>query len=82
MMNEGFKDDWQKLMEGALKLVYGTCKLSHLIAILLILNLQAMHCWKNESVELLTFFHQLLTPNSTLPKKQSACKEKITKLDV
>ncbi len=56
MMNEGFKDDWHKLMEDASKPVYGTSKLSHLSTILLILNLQTVHGWTNESVdELLTF---------------------------
>ena len=39
MMNEGFKDDWHKLMEDASKPVYGTSNLSHLSTILLILNL-------------------------------------------
>ena len=39
MMNEGFKDDWQKLLEDASKPVYGTCKLSHLETIIIILNL-------------------------------------------
>ena len=71
MMNEGFKVDWQKLMKGTSKPMYGTCKLSHLITILLILNLQANHRWKNESVDdLLTFLHWLLPPDSTLPKNE------------
>ena len=43
MMNEGFKDDWKKLMEGASKPVYGTSKFSHLTTILVLLNLQTMH---------------------------------------
>jgi hypothetical protein len=38
-------------MDGASKLVYGTCKLNHLLTILLIINLQAMHGWTNESVD-------------------------------
>ena len=81
MMNEGFKDDWHKLMEDASKPVYGTSKLSHLSTILLILNLQTVHGWTNESVdELLTFLQQLLPLDSTLPKKRSACKAQITKL--
>ena len=46
ILNEGLNDDWAKLMEDALKLVYANCKLSHLTTILLILNLQAMHGWK------------------------------------
>ena len=81
MMNEGFKDDWHKLMEDASKPVYGTSKLSHLSTILLILNLQIVHGWKNERVdELLTFLQQLLPLDSTLPKKQSPCKVQITKI--
>jgi hypothetical protein len=81
MMNEGFKDDWKKLMEDASKPVYGTCKLSHLTTIVLILNLQIVHGWTNESVdELLALLHRLLPPDSTLPKKWSACKAQITKL--
>ena len=58
MMNEGFKDEWQKLMEDALKPVYGTCNLSHLTTILLILNLQVVHGWTNESVDELLAFLQ------------------------
>lgn len=81
MMNGGFKDDWHKLMEDASKHVYGTSKLSHLSTILLILNLQTVHGWTNESVdELLAFLHQLLPLDSIFPKKQSACKAQITKL--
>jgi hypothetical protein len=81
MLNEGLKDDWNKLMEDASKPVYGTCKLSHLTTILLILNLQVVHGWKNESVdELLALLHWLLPPDSTFPTKWSACKVKITKL--
>ena len=51
MMNEGFKDDWKKLMEDASKPVYGTCKLIHLLKIILILNLLTMHGWTNASVD-------------------------------
>jgi hypothetical protein len=81
MMNEGFKNDWHKLMEDASKPMYGTCKLSHLTIILLILNLKTVHGWTNESVEeLLTLLRQSLPPYSTLPIKQSACKAQITKL--
>ncbi len=47
MMNEGFKDDWKKLMEDASKIVYGTCLLSHLATIILILNLKIVHGWTN-----------------------------------
>ena len=75
MMNEGFKDDWLKLMEDASKHVYGTCKLSHLTTIILILNLQIVHGWTNESVDdLLALLHRSLPPDSTLPKKWSAFK--------
>ena len=81
MMNERFKDDWHKLMEDASKPVYGTCKLSHLTTILLILNLQVVHGWTNESVnELLTLLRHFLSLDSTLPAKQRACKAQITKL--
>ena len=70
MLNEGFKDDWQKLMEDASKPVYDTCKFSHLTTILVLLNLQTVHGWKNESVdELLALLHRLLPPESTFPKK-------------
>ena len=48
MLNEGFKDDCQKLMEDASKHVYGTCKFSHLTTMLVLLNLQKVHSWKNE----------------------------------
>ena len=65
----------------ASKPVYGTCRLSHLTPILLILNLQTMHGWTNDSVdELLALLHQLLPPESTLPTKQSACKTQINKI--
>ena len=75
MLNEGFKDDWQKLMEDASKPVYDTCKFSHLTTILVLLNLQTVHGWTNESVdELLALLHQLLPPDSTFPKNRSACK--------
>ena len=68
-------------MEGASKPMYGTFKLSHLTTILLILNLQIVHGWKNESVdELLAFLQQFLPLDSTLPKICSACKAQITKL--
>ena len=81
MMNEGFKDDWQKLLEDASKPVYGTCKLSHLSTIILILNLQTVHGWTNASVdELLALLHRLLPPNSTLPKNRSACKAQMKKV--
>ena len=43
MLNEGFKDDWQKLMEDASKHVYGTCKFNYLTTILLLLKLQTVH---------------------------------------
>jgi hypothetical protein len=67
MLEEGFKDDWHKLMEDASKLVYGSFKLSHLTTILLILNLQVVHGWIDESVdELLELLHQFLPPESTL----------------
>lgn len=70
MFNEGFKDDWHKLMEDASKPMYGTCNLNHLTTIILILNLQALHGWRNESVEeLLPLLHRLLQPDSTLPTK-------------
>ena len=83
MFNEGLKGDWKKLMEDASKLVYGTCKLSNLTTILLILNLQAMHGWTNKSVnELLSLLHQFLPPKSTFSTKQSAYKEEITTLDL
>ena len=40
-----------------------------------------MHGWTNESVdELLALLHQLLPPESTFPKNQSACKAQIRKL--
>jgi hypothetical protein len=81
MLNEGLNDDWAKSMEDALNPMYGNCKLSHLTTILQILNLQVVHGWTNESVdELLAFLTQLLPHDSTLPTKQSQCKNKITKL--
>ena len=81
MLNEGFKDDWQKLMEDASKPVYDTCKFSHLTTILVLLNLQTVHGWTNESVdELLAFLHELLPPKSTLPTKWRECKTQISKL--
>lgn len=68
-------------MEDDLKPTNGTCNLSHLTTILLIINLQVVHGWKNESVdELLEFLHQLLPPDSILPTKRRACKVKITDL--
>jgi hypothetical protein len=51
MLNEGLKDDWNEVDGGCFKTVYGTCKLSHLTTILLILNLQVVHGWTNESVD-------------------------------
>ena len=58
IMNGGFKDNWHKLMEDASKPMYGTCRLSHLTTILLILNLKMVHGWKNDSVdELLELVH-------------------------
>ena len=70
MMNEGFKDDWHKLMEDASKPMYGTCNFSHLTTICVLLNLQIVHGWTNESVdELLSFLHELLPPSSTFPTK-------------
>ena len=70
-------------MENASKHVYGTCKLSHLSTIILILNLQTVHGWTNASVdELLALLHRLLPPDSTLPKNQSACKEQMKKVGV
>ena len=81
MLNEGFKDDWQKLMEDASKPVYDTCKFSHLTTILVLLNLQTVHGWTNESVdELLKFLHDLFPPKSTLPTKRRECKTQISKL--
>ena len=66
-------------MEDISKPVYGTY--SHLTTILLILNLQTVHGWTNDSVdELLTLLHQLLPPDSTLPKKWSVCKMKMNKI--
>ena len=50
-MNEGFKDDWNKLMEVASKPMYGTYRLIHLKKILLILNFQTVHGWTNDSVD-------------------------------
>ena len=68
-------------MENTSKLVYGTCKLSHLITILLIINLKTIYGWKNDSVdELLALLHQLLPPESTLQTKESACKTKINNI--
>ena len=70
MMNEGFKDDWHKLMEDASKPVYGTYRLSHLTTILLILNFQMVQGWTNDIVdELMELLHQLLPPESTLLMK-------------
>ena len=81
MLNEGFKDDWQKLLEDASRPVYGTCKLIHLSTIILILNLQTVHGWTNASVdELLALLHRLLPPDSTLPKNRSACKAQMKKV--
>ena len=81
MLNEGFKDDWQKLMEDASKPVYDTCKFSHLTTILVLLNLQTMHGWTNESVdELLAFLHELLPPKSTFETQRRECKTQISKL--
>ena len=70
MINHGFKDVWNKLIEDASKYMYGTFRLSHLTTILIILNLQTVHGWKNDSVdELLALLHQLLPPESTLLMK-------------
>ena len=81
MLNDGFNDDWHKLVEDASKLVYGTYKLSYLSTIFLIINFQTMHGWTNESVdELLEFLHELLPPKSALPTKWRECKVKITKI--
>ena len=81
MLNEGFKDDWQKLMEDASKPVYDTCKFSHLTTILVLLNLQIVHGWTNESVDdLLSFSHELLPPKSTFSRKWRECKTQISKL--
>ena len=81
MLNEGFKDDWQKFMEDASKPVYDTCKFSHLTTILVLLNLQTVHGWIIESVDdLLAFLHELLPPNSTLSKKWRECESKISNL--
>ena len=74
MLNEGFDDVLQKLMEDASKPMYGTCKFRHLTTILVILNLQTVHDWTNESVDdLLAFLHELLPPKSTFPTKWRAC---------
>ena len=81
MLNEGLNDDWDKAMEDVLKPLYANCKLSHLMTILQILNLQVVHGWTNESVDqLLSLLTSLLLDDSILPTKQSQCKNKITKL--
>ena len=70
MLNEGFKDVWKNLMEDASKPMYDTCKFSHLTTILVLLNLQIVHGWTNESVDdLLAFLHELLPPKSTFSNK-------------
>lgn len=51
MLNEGLNSDWNKLMEDALKPMYGTCKLIHFTTILEILNFQVLHAWAFESVD-------------------------------
>lgn len=51
MLKEGLNGVWNKLMEGTLKPMYGTCKLIHLTTIHQIFILKAMHGWKNESVD-------------------------------
>ena len=52
MLSEGLNDDWNKLTEDDLKIMYVTCKLSHLMTILQIIILHVVHGWTNESVEL------------------------------
>ena len=62
-------------MEDASKPVYGTCKFSHLTTIIVLLNMQMVHGWRNEAVnDLLAFLHEFLPPNSTFPTKQRECK--------
>ena len=39
MLNVDLNNDWNKLIDGTLKLAYGTCKLSHLTTALQIVNL-------------------------------------------
>ena len=57
-------------MEDASKPMYDTCKFIHLTTIIVLLNLQIVHGWTNESVDdLLEFLHDLLPPESTLPTK-------------
>ena len=81
MLNEGLNCDQNKLTGDALKPVYGTCKLSHLSTIILILNLQTVHGWTNASVdELLALLHRLLPHDSTLPKNRSECKTQMKKV--
>ena len=83
MFEEGLNDDWAKSMEYILNPLYANCRLSHLTTILQIINLQVVHGWTNESVDqLLTLLSSLLPADSTLPKKRSQCKKKISKLSL